>query len=675
MAKTLPVVDRILAALPVPGIPDYAFLGSDAALKAYPDALTLLLQRAKENVSALERVTDPTFATLVQPLLSSDGDLSLLWGFLDQLNHTDGTPVTQKIMEEFQPNIIAQQASVMRSAVLYRGLLAVRKRGKLDAAQARSLHLLIQGMEMSGVHLPDAEKARLQAIDERLEALAESFMRNTVESRKKFFRHFETDEHLREMPPQSLDAARAEAKARKLPGWVFTLSPPSLSAVLTYCSDRKTRRDFALANASVATDGPTDNRPLILEILRLRREKARMLGKKTFVEYALQDRMARTPAEIKAFLKSYAVACKRKAAREVKELQAFSGLKKLERWDMSYEGEKLQKKRYAIDDRELREYFPLEQVLDGMFAVAKKLYDVRLRRVRPPLHAKDIRAFEVSRGTRKIGYFLLDLYAKPQKRSGAWAACLRSPDASRSQLPILINVINAQAPVGRSPVLLRHDDVQTIFHEFGHALHVLLSSSPYGNLYGFLCEWDFMELPSQIMENWCWEPQALTLYARHAKTGKPLPDPLLRSLRRSREFLAGYFGLAHTMHSFLDLALHLDEPPETPAALDTLCRRIYESYAVLPVHKESRMHAAFSHLFAGGYAAGYYSYVWAEILEADIFARIKRDGMLSRKAGEAFRKGILAQGTLKPGAELFRAYMGRDPSITPLLRKHGLQKA
>jgi oligopeptidase A len=238
---------------------------------------------------------------------------------------------------------------------------------------------------------------------------------------------------------------------------------------------------------------------------------------------------------------------------------------------------------------------------------------------------------------------------------------------------VVINMSNFQAPVGGKPVLLRHYDVETLFHEFGHALHALLSEPPYVNLSGFLTEWDFIELPSQLMENWTWEPKSLERFARHYKTRKTLSPSLLTSLRRSREFMAGYGGCNHTMHALLDLELHLQEPPASVAALDALCKKVYTTYAILPVPPGARMHATFHHLFGGGYAAGYYSYIWAEILEADIFGRFRKEGILSRRTGEALRREVLAPGAQRPGADLFAAFMGRPPAIDALLRKHGVQ--
>ena len=475
------------------------------------------------------------------------------------------------------------------------------------------------------------------------------------------------------MPPQDVAAAAAEAKKRKVKGWVFTLSPPSYAAILRFCSDRRVRRKFFLANTAIATRGALDNRPVILRILRLRQERAKLLGFKRYADLALADRMAGSVREVEKLLDAFVPKARTRARRDIRELTRFAGIGRLEWWDLSYVGEQYRKDAFRLDERKLKSYFSAERMIDGMFFTARRLFGVTFRKM--PDASPDVRRYEARLEGKRIGYLLLDLFARPTKRGGAWSASLRESvyrSGTLSTHPVAINVASFGRAHGKTPALLQHIEAVTLFHEFGHALHSLLTRVPHRNLDANRVEWDFIELPSQLMENWCWEEQPLRRFARHVTSGLPLPDETLRQLRRSRQFLQGFQGHSQAEFATLDMMLHTRRPPRTVRELDALCANVARRFAVLPVPPGYRRYASFMHVFAGGYAAGYYGYLWAEALEADAFERFEKSGLFDRRLGERYRREILAAGATRPGMESFAAFMGRKPDPQALFRKRGL---
>ncbi len=622
--------------------------------------------------------TDATFASVVEAFFQTDQELSHLWGFIDNYSQTDLNETTRTIIETFRPKLVCSSDKILLDMRFYQLLKGVQAGKSLTAAQRRSLELLVRNMEMAGVHLEPLEKKKLRAINAELSKICQRFSSNMTHSRALFSHRFTTDATLRELPPQDLAMAAGEAKKRKLAGWVFTLSPPSSQAVLRYCTDRTIRKLFYEENGKVATSGNYDNRPLALRILQLRRAKAQLLGKKDYAAWILQERMARSAREILSLLKPYASACRKKARKELAELRRFANMPRLQPWDLPYISQKYKKQMLQLSDRELREYFPLRQTLDGLFLIAEKLYGVAVRRLpASAAYQEGVLAYEMRLSSGTVGYFLADFFARPSKRVGAWSTCLREPmmDTSGKRIPpVMINVCSFAAGSNGEEPLLMHGDVETMFHEFGHAIHEILGVAPYRNLDGYRTEWDFVELPSQLMENWCWEQASLSLFAKHVHTGKPFPKRLRTALERTKKFLTGYGGLMQTEYSLLDMLLHTGEIPRTVAALDRLCLAHARKHGLLPVPASQKKYASFHHIFDGGYAAGYYSYVWAEVLEADVFAHWKKQGVLSRSIGTKFRKTVFAPGASKPGMELFHDFLGRAPKLGPLLKKQGLKR-
>lgn len=671
--------ERLLAAIRDPGFPDTAFLaeaiGSDAYRETFDECLRDA-QRQFDDLAAMP-ASEASFASVVRPYHAIGEEAGMLWSFLDNYQKTDGNDRTKELIEHCQPLIVRFSDHVLLHAPFFHLLQTVsdNEAGTLDPEDARSLELLLRDRKIAGVHLPADKKERLRAINERLTVLQEQFGRNCVESRKIFFHRFDTETQLGEMPKQDKDSAAAEAKDRGTDGWVFTLSPPSRLAVMRYVPDRDVRRLFMEEAMAVGTRPPHDNRPLILEILRLRGEKATILGRKDYADYMLQTRMASDAENVRAMYASLEGPYRKKAERDIAELKESAGIPDLQMWDTSFYANRLSRQKFSIDDSILQKYFEVESTIDGLFRICKTLFGIEMLPVRVGTYAADVRTYEVRRNGSSIGYFLLDLFARPTKRAGAWCEQLRAarelPDGTRL-LPVVTNVCNFLKGVDGSPTCLSHYDAITLFHEFGHALHCLLGSNRHPNTSGFSVEWDFVELPSQLMENWCWHTDALALFARHLDSGEAIPDSILAALKKKRTFMTGYDGMQQLEYGSLDLALHTTPVPADAAQLDSFAVAHEREWQVLPVPDFYAMHASFGHIFEGGYAVGYYSYAWAEMLEADVFERFEREGVLHPEAGESYRSGILARGASRPGAELYRSFMGRDVDPGALLRKKGV---
>ncbi len=668
----------LLTALSNPGLIDYALLAQAESLKDIPDLLDSLLKEAHASFDSLLAPAEKEagFSELMEPFLTQDQTLNTLFKAVESLNSTDTSEATRKIVMDFQPKLVDYGNKVSLSRPFYDRLKALEAQ-ELTPAERRSLELVLRDMEMAGVHASQEKRERLQEINAELSELAERFSLNVTDSRADFCKEIDDEAILAEMPESDLQAAQEEAKRRDLKSkYAFTLSPPSATAILRYCSSRELREEFHKANSTLATRDPWDNRPVALRILRLRQEKAQLLGFPSYAHHILQERMAPSPQKVEALLEEIGERAKPAAQANVAELQAYSGLSELKEWDLSYYAEKLKKERFSIEDKQLRPYFPLEETLGGLFALAKTLFGVEMRLLEAKAHHPEAKAYEVLRNGERIAYYLLDPFARPEKRGGAWANDLRPgyalSDGTRV-LPIVINVCNFSKGSASQPPLLTHRDVETIFHEFGHALHVMLSSAQLPNLNGFRTEWDFVELPSQILENWCWEKESLDLFAKHFETGEGLPTEWIEKLRQSKTFLSGLFLARQNEFGCLDWMLHSQPLPQSEEELDQICLEIANRFGALPKFPDYRMYASFSHIFAGGYAAGYYSYAWAELLEADVFNALKSMGAMSPQAGHRYAEGILCPGASKPASLLFRDFMSREPDPKAFFRKHGLE--
>ena len=646
-----------------------------------------------ENRALLARLAEsgetPTWENFVQPLEDGNERLSRAWGQVNHLNAVMNTPALRAAYNENLPKITQYYAELAQNQALFRKFLALRAAplfAQLSPARQRVIENELRDFRLGGAELPEDRKARFLEIQEEIAGLAARFEENLIDTVNAFGLYVERPEEVVGIPEDVLATAREAAEKDGRSGWKFTLQAPSYLPVQQYAEHRPLREAMYRAYATRASEfgnAQWDNTPLIDRILALRDEEAKLLGFGSFAELSLVPKMATTPREVLDFLEDLATRARPFAQRDVSELQAFAaaelGLDKLEAWDVAFASERLRAKRYSFSDQEVKQYFPEPQVLSGMFRVVETIYGVRVEAAEATVWHPDVKFFNVrDRTGQVIGQFYLDLYARNSKRGGAWMddAITRRRRGTDIQIPVAYLTCNFSGPVGGRPALYTHDEVLTLFHEFGHGLHHLLTQVEDLGVSGINgVEWDAVELPSQFMENFCWEWDVLQNMTRHVDTGATLPRALFDRMIAAKNFQSGMQMLRQIEFSLFDMHLHFDfaaRPDRKP--LDLL-REIRERVAVFVPPEYNRFPNSFSHIFAGGYAAGYYSYKWAEVLSADAYAMFEENGVLDPATGSRFRAEILGVGGSRPALESFRAFRGRAPQIDALLRHSGMAEA
>jgi oligopeptidase A len=549
---------------------------------------------------------------------------------------------------------------------------------KLTGSRRRFLDKTLADFRRHGAELDAAGKERLSKIDVELTELTLKFSQNVLDSANDFELLISDEARLKGLPESAKEAAKESALTAKKSGFRFTLQAPSYVPAMTYLEDRAIREQLYRAFNTRATKGQWDNRPIVKRILELRREKAKLLGFRHFADLVLEDRMAKSGEAARTFVKTLHEKSKAAFEKENAELLAFAGAEKLEPWDVSYWAEKQRRALYDFDEEALRPYFPLPRVLDGLFEVAHRLYGVKVEPLDASTWDKAVRAYRILDATHEKGgvhvaSFYVDVYPRANKRDGAWMHGLLTAWANRPYAVEAL-VANVTPPVGDRPALLNHREVETMFHEFGHLLHHALGKVEVRSQAGTNVAWDFVELPSQIMENWCWEREALDLFAHHYETGATIPEELLQKMRRARTFRAANMMMRQLGFAEVDLALHVDFDPTGSEDPITFGRKIMDDYSAVKLPDDHAMIASFTHLFGSpvGYAAGYYSYKWAEVLDADAFSLWKEKGIFSREIGDRFKNEVLSKGDSEDPAELYQRFAGRGPKLEPLLERSGL---
>jgi oligopeptidase A len=586
-----------------------------------------------------------------------------------------------------QPDVSAFYSGIPLNAGLWnnvKAFAATPEAAALSGERRRFLHKTVDTFRRHGADLDPAGKKRLEAIDVELTQITTKFAENVLDSTNAFELVLTKESDLAGLPPTAVASARESAQRKGLDGWRFTLQAPDYTAVMTYLDDAAVRRQVYEAFAVRATKGERDNRPIIVRILELRREKAALLGFANFADLVLEDRMAHSGERALHFLEDLKSKTERRFREENEELFEFrrgvegAAAAPLAPWDVAYYAEKQRAALYDFDEEALRPYFPMERVEAGLFELVHRLYGITVKEETgvpawdPEVHFYNVR----DENGMFLGGFYADWYPRENKRGGAWMDGLITggpgPAAFRPHLGLICG--NLTPPVGGKPALLTHREVETIFHEFGHLLHHLLSRVETRSLAGTNVAWDFVELPSQIMENWCWERDALDLFARHYETGAPIPDDLFQKMKRARNFRAANGQMRQLGFGFIDLNVHVRYDAARDGDPVRYTRNILQEFSPAPLSADHAMIAAFTHLFASpvGYGAGYYSYKWAEVLEADAFTRFRDGGIFSREIGASFRGEILAKGDSEDPAELYRHFMGRDPDPNALLQRSGL---
>lgn len=651
-----------------------------------------------QNRKALARITTsqatPTWENTVQPLDEMEDRLSRVFSPIRHLNSVKSSDQWREAYERCLPLISAYETELGQNKSLYERFNALQADQQLDATQQKIIENALKAFKLSGIALPEAEQERYKVLVQELSDLSSQFENNVLQATMAWEKHITDPKELAGIPENSQAMFKQQAEAKSLSGYLINLQIPNYLAVMTYADDRDLRRACYTAYQTRASDqhdkGPQaasefDNTQVMLDILNRRQALAQLLGFAHYADQSLATKMAEDGDQVVDFLNDLAQKARPQAERERQELQAFaaeSGLDELQAWDLMYYSEKLQIEKYQISQEELKAWFPAESVLEGLFAIVSRLYNVIIE----PVDGVDVWHPSVSyyriqdkTSQQILGEFYVDLYARENKRGGAWmdVSQTRFRRGDQVQIPVAYLTCNSTPPVGDLPALFTHDEVITVFHEFGHGLHHMLTLIDYPAVSGIGgVEWDAVELPSQFMENWCWEKEALDLFARHYKTGKTLPEDKLQKLRASRNFQAAMQMLRQIEFSLFDFQLHQHfKQGQTSTDIQHLLNQIRAEIAVNPTPEFSRFQHSFSHIFAGGYAAGYYSYKWAEVLSADAFSRFEDEGIFNTDTGQRFKQTILEQGGSADAMQLFVRFMGRKPSNDALLRHYGLTEA
>ena len=649
-------------------------------------AVRLTLQRNRERIGELQRVTAPSFATLVEPLEELQHSLARVWSPVSHLNAVANSEPLRASYNACLPMLSEYQTDLSQSESLFRAYSAFAEREavRLSPDQRRVLEHALRDFRLAGVALGAEARGRFKAIMVELAQLAAKFDENVLDCMNAWQHRVEDAAELAGLGEGIVAPARARAAEAGLNGWILHLDQPTYVSVMTDGESQALRRLFYEAwstrASELAAGGRWDNTPVIEQLLRLKHEVANLLGFPAYADLALATRMARSSSEVISFLRALAQAARPAAEREYQQLQAFAG-QPLEPWDVSYWSERLRRDRYAVSQEALRPWFPLPGVLAGLFEVAQRLFAIQIsERTDVETWHESVRYFEISRaagdsGKAIVGAFFLDPHARPKKRNGAWMdECVgRKVLGSGAALPVAHLVCNFLPPTGDRPALLTHDEVVTLFHEFGHGLHHLLTRVDYPSIAGINgVAWDAVELPSQFLENYAWHPEVLSRISGHVDTGLPLPAELQSQLIASRSFHAGLATLRQVEFALFDFRLHSEYRPDSGARLTQLAEQVRDEVAVIRPPHWNRFALSFSHIFAGGYAAGYYSYKWAEVLAADAFAAFEERGVFDRATAQRFQDSILSRGGSRDALDAFIEFRGRKPEIEALLRQHGI---
>ncbi len=661
---SLPAFDRIEAAHALP-------------------ALEHVLAANRARIAELAAQPSPTFASLVVPMEELSYRLSRAWSPIGHLNAVANSAAMREAYNACVPLLTEYASELGQNAALQAAYVHVLEHegDRLDPAQRKLVQNAIRDFRLAGVDLRWEQRARFREVLQRLAQLATKVSENVLDAAREYGRVVTDESELGGLPANAIDRAAADAREASRSGWLFKLDQPTYMTVMTCAESVQLRRDIYEAWVTRASDlgpnaGKYDNNPLIAEILPLRHELAQLLGFKSFADYALATRMAKSSQQVLSFLDDLARRCRAAGAQEFADLEEYAG-RKLDAWDLAFYTERLKAHRFKVSQEELRPYFPLQKVLDGLFALTTRLYGVTIREVpsvtvwHPSVRYYDL----VDRAGRVIAGFYLDPYARSEKRSGAWmdeCVMARSLPSGESH-PVAQLVCNFTAPVGSVPSLLTHEEVTTLFHEFGHGLHHMLTRVAYPSIAGINgVAWDAVELPSQFMENFVWRSEVLPLISAHVDTGAPLPAELLRRLVGTRTFNGALDTLRQIELATFDFELHAGFDPAQGARVDATLAAVRRRVAVVPTAPFNRMPASFAHIFSGGYAAGYYSYKWAEVLAADAFEAFEEAGVFDQSTATRFLDSILSRGGSVDAMDAFVLFRGREPDVRPLLRQTGI---
>lgn len=648
-----------------------------------PAIQTLLDQVRSWVKERLEREGDFTWENLVEPLSLLEDQINRAWSPVSHMNSVVNNDALREAYNACLPMLSEYSTEMGQNESLYAAYQAVMNRQEgLSQSQKKVLENALLDFRLSGVGLPDEQKARYKTIAQKLSSLTSKFSENVLDATNHWQKLITDKDELAGLPASALALAKQTASQRGKEGWMLTLEFPSYLPVITYADNRDLRRELYEAFSTRASDcgpdaGRWDNSHIMEEILQLRTEQAQILGFENYATLSIEKKMAPSCERVIAFLTDLAERSHPQAEDELKALQTFArenyGVETLEAWDITYYSEKLRQHQYAITQEELKPYFPETRVLPGLFGVVERLYGMVISEV-PDVDVwhPDVRFYEIHDQAGNLrGQFYFDLYARPNKRGGAWMdVCVsRIQTQNHQQVPVAYMVCNFSPPVDGKPAQFTHNEVETLFHEFGHGLHHLLTQIDQADVAGINgVAWDAVELPSQFMENWCWEKEALDLIAGHVETGEPLPDELYRRMVAAKNFQSAMQMVRQLEFALFDFRIHQEFNGEGVDWIYAILDQVRAQVAVNKPPAFNRFAHSFSHIFAGGYAAGYYSYKWAEVLSADAFSLFEEKGIFDRETGQLFLENILEKGGSEDAMDLFVAFRGREPTVDALLR-------
>lgn len=631
-----------------------------------------------------------TWQNLVMPIDEVDDVLGKLWSPISHMNSVVNSDELREAYESCLPLLSEYGTFVGQHKPLfqaYQQLSESTEFSTLNEAQQKVISNALRDFKLSGIALNEQDQKRYGEIATRLSELSSAFGNNLLDATHAFNVNITDESELTGLPDSAKEAAQALAKSQDKAGWLFTLDIPSYLPVMTYCDNQALRERMHRAFVSRASDiGPNakefDNSPIMSELLALRHELSQLLGFDNFAEKSLATKMANSTEEVLSFLEDLAVKSKMQGQQDLTELQAFAAEKyqqnSLQAWDYAYFSEKLKQERYAISDEELRPYFPENKVVEGLFEVVHRLFGLNIKQRKDiDTWHKDVKFFDVFDSKQQLrGSFYLDLYARAKKRGGAWMDdCVGRRELSNGniQYPVAYLTCNFNGPVGNKPALFTHDEVVTLFHEFGHGIHHMLTQINAAGVSGIDgVPWDAVELPSQFLENWCWQPEALAFISGHYQTGEALPQAMLDKMLAAKNFQSAMQMLRQLEFSLFDFKMHAQYSPERGDEIQKVLNQVRKDYAVIKAPEFNRFQHSFGHIFGGGYAAGYYSYKWAEVLSSDAFSRFEEEGIFDKQVGKDFLNNILEMGGSKEPSDLFAAFRGRAPQIDALLRHCGI---
>ncbi len=657
---------------------------SQIQMSDYQAAFETTIAAARAEIDAITNNTEkPTFENTIEALDFSGQPLDRLSSIFFNLNSAETSDEMQKIAQEVSPILTAFSNDISLNEILFQRVKAVydqKDELTLTTEQTTLLDKKYKSFARNGALLSEDKKSRLREIDTDLAKLKLTFGENVLAETNNYELHITNEDDLKGLPEGAIEMARSLAETKEKEGWIFTLDFPSYLPFVTYADNRELRKEITIAAGKKAfQNNEFDNQAITLQIAKLRYERANLLGYETHAQFVLEERMAQHPNQVKSFLSDLLAKAKPAAEKEFAELTAFAkeldGIDQLEKWDGPYYSEKLKQKLFNLDDELLKPYFKLENVLNGAFTIANKLFGLTFREIFDiDKYHSDVQTFEVvDEKNELVAIFYADFFPRKGKRNGAWMTSFKPQYIQNgvNERPHISNVCNFTPPTPTKPSLLTFNEVTTLFHEFGHGLHGMLANTTYPSLSGTSVFWDFVELPSQVMENWCYEPEALALFAKHYETDEIIPQEFVEKIKESASFLEGMATLRQLSFGLLDMAFHSNNPTEI-MDIKAFEKAAFEGTSLYPDVAENCMSVSFSHIFQGGYSSGYYSYKWAEVLDADAFAYFQEKGIFNKEVATKFKDNILSKGGTEHPMILYKRFRGQEPKPEALLKRAGL---